>query len=272
MLKFFLMKKIFLALVVLLTFTSPVLAEDFLAEDFQEVEITHEADSKKDDVKRSISVSGKSTIQASPDMAVIRFAIINSNKDPEKARLENSRVAGLILDAVRAFGIPDKKINLESLEISEDFRYNPKTNANDSLGFKAVRQLRIVLEHPSGDSKELSNKLADLVALVVSKGSNQLQGVEFGLIDSAPLLEQALNMAVANAMQKAERMLEPLVGVKLGKVITLSEQTHMRPPVFARSHNLMLAGAPMAESADHASFSAGNLEVEANISAVFEID
>jgi uncharacterized protein YggE len=266
------MKKIFLALVVLLTFTSPVLAEDFLAEDFHEIEVSHQVEPKKDDIKRSISVSGKSVIQASPDMAVIRFAILNTNKEPEKARLENTRVAGLILDAVRAFGVPDKKINLESLEIAEDFRYNPKTNANDSLGFKAIRQLKIVLELPAADSKELSNKLSDLVALVVSKGSNQLQSVEFGLIDSAPLLEQALNMAVANAMQKAERMLEPLVGVKLGKVITLSEQTQMRPPVFARSHNLMLAGAPMADSADHASFSAGNLEVEANISAVFEID
>ena len=266
------MKKIFIALVVFLTFSSPVLAEDFLADDFEEVETTQEVDSDGDDVKRSISVSGKSIIHATPNMAIVRFAVINTNKDPEKARLENTRVAGLILDAVRTFGIPDKKINLESLEIAEDFQYNPKTNANDSLGFKAIRQLKIVLENPSGDSKQLSNKLSDLVALVVSKGSNQLQSVNFGLIDSAPLVEQALNLAVANAMQKAERMLEPLVGVKLGKVVTLSEQTQMRPPVFARSHNLMLTGAPMAESVDHASFSAGDLEVEANISAVFEID
>jgi uncharacterized protein YggE len=266
------MKKFFLVLVFFLFSFSQVKAEDFLAEDFNEVEIDQEANCKKDEIKRSISVSGKSIIQASPDMATIRFAIINTNKDPEKARLANTQIAGVILDAVRAFGISDKKINLESLEIAEDFRYNPKTNANDSLGFKTVRQLRIVLETTTSDSKDLSNKLADLVALVVSKGSNQLQSVDFGLVDSSALQEQALNLAVANAMQKAERMLEPLVGVKLGKVITLTEQTHMRPPVFARSQNLMLAGAPMAESVDHASFSAGNLEVEANVSAVFQID
>lgn len=78
------MKKIFLALVVLLTFTSPVLAEDFLAEDFHEIEVSHQAEPKKDDIKRSISVSGKSVIQASPDMAVIRFAILTLIKNPKK--------------------------------------------------------------------------------------------------------------------------------------------------------------------------------------------
>jgi hypothetical protein len=262
------MRRIFLVLVAFLSLANPVFAEDFLMEEYHETE----APKASSDIKRSISVSGKSTIQAAPDMAVIRFAIINSNKDPEKARLANTEITALVLNAVRAFGVPDKKINLESLEIAEDFRYNPKTNGNESLGFKAVRRLKIVLEQPGGDSKELSNKLSDLVALVVGKGSNQLESVDFGLIDSAPLLEQALNFAVANAMQKAERMLEPLVGVKLGKVITLNEQTQVRPPIFARSHNLMLAGAPSLESSDHASFSAGNLEIEANINAVFEIE
>lgn len=225
------------------------------------------------EARRTIAVSGKSVLSASPDMATVQFAIITQNKDPERARKENGEISANVLNAVRALGIPEKKINLESLNINEEFRYNNKTNTSESIGYKAIRQFKVVLEMPLAEPKALSDKLAEVVAAVVSKGSNQLQNVDFGLIDSSKLTEQALNFAVANAMLKAERMLEPLVGTKLGKVITLSETTSYRPPVYARSMNkLMMADMAAVESVQADSFNAGDLEVEANVSAVFEIE
>lgn len=222
--------------------------------------------------RRTITVSGKSILTASPDMATVQFAIISQNKDPERARKENAEVAANVLNSVRALGIPEKKINLESLNINEEFRYNNKNNTSESIGFKAIRQFKVVIEMPGAEPRALSDKLAELIAAVVGKGSNQLQNVDFGLMDPSKLTEQALNFAVANAMLKAERMLEPLVAAKLGKVLTLSESSSYRPPVYARSMSKMMMADNVVESAQPDAYSAGDLEVEADVSAVFEIE
>ena len=42
---------------------------------------------------RDINVSGQAKTKVKPDMATIRFAIINTNKDAEKARTQNEQTS-----------------------------------------------------------------------------------------------------------------------------------------------------------------------------------
>lgn len=218
---------------------------------------------------RTISVGGTGKLKSAPDKASVKFAIKNVNKAAEKARLENDEIAKKVLNAVRDLGIPEKKIHLENLSIQEEYQYNGKTN--ELKGYAAYRTFSVDIEKPDIASKTLSEKISEVVAAVVSNGSNRLENVQFGLIDQSKLINEAQVIAMKNARDKAENILKS-VGAELGKVQTVSESSNFdsypRPYMMAKT---MAFDAGNAAESTPESFSEGDLEVSATINASFEV-
>lgn len=214
---------------------------------------------------RQISVTGTSKLETPPDKVTIRFAIITKDKKAERAREINEITSKAVLNSVRNFGVEEKYMQLESLYINEEQKYNPKTQTYDHEGYKATRSFVVEL-------REL-NKLAGVIAAVVSHGSNELSGVEYGLIDPLAFRMQALKQATANAGQKADLMLEALKE-KRGQTLTVDEvsDNYIGYPYggFKQARVMALAdsAAPVAEED---SFAAGHITVEASVRAVFSI-
>ncbi len=218
---------------------------------------------------RTVSVSGTAKLKSAPDKATVRFAIKNVNKVAEKARLENNQVSKNVLNAVRDLGIPENKIHLENLSIQEEYEYNGKTN--ELKGFAAYRTFSVDVERPDIGSKTLSEKIADLVAAVVSNGSNRLENVQFGLIDQSKLINQAQVIAMKNARDKAENILKA-IGAELGKAQTISESSNFEPyPRAYMAKTMAFDAGNAAPQSTPESFSEGDLEVSATVNASFEI-
>ncbi len=217
---------------------------------------------------RTISVSGTAKLKSAPDKASVRFAIKNVNKAAEKARLENDEIAKKVLNAVRDLGIPEKKIHLENLSIQEEYQYNGKTN--ELKGYAAYRTFNVDIEKLDIGSKTLSEKIAEVVAAVVSNGSNRLENVQFGLIDQTKLINEAQVIAMKNAREKAENILKA-IGAELGKAQTVSESSNFEPYPRAYMAKTMAYDAGNAPESTPESFSEGDLEVSATINASFEV-
>ncbi len=215
---------------------------------------------------RQITVTGKSTLQVPPDKATVRFAIITKDKKAENARETNELISKEVLNSVRELGVTEQNMQLESLNINEEQKYNSKTQTYEPDGYKASRSFIVEL-------RDL-DKLAGVIAAVISHGSNDLSGVEYGLKDPAALRMKALKEATAHAAEKADLMLEPL-GEKRGTVLSIDEVTDRYisyPEAGFRQAKVMSMAADSAPPvAEEDSFAQGHIEVEASVKAVFTI-
>ncbi|MEP0547959.1 MAG: SIMPL domain-containing protein [Rhodothermales bacterium] len=209
---------------------------------------------------RTVTVSGVGTVDVEPDEATVMFAVVTRAETAEDARRQNAEAAESAMDAVRALGIADRKIQLLSLRLDEEWDY--QNNQRIRKGFIARRDVRVVIED--------LDLVPDLVATVVQEGANELNGIQYGLQDRDAVEDQALQAAIVRAREKAQLMAEAL-GVGLGRVVQVAEggvQFPQPPPVmFARAEMAM----DQSES-NPGAYAAGEIVVRATVTVTFELD
>lgn len=221
---------------------------------------------------RKISVSGSALVSAVPDLATISFNIKTEDVEVKKAREDNAKVAADSLNAIRKLGIPESNINMLNLNIREQNEWDPKARKSVFKGYLAQRTFKVQVKKSELDEKiTLSEKVAQIVTAIVESGTNQLDSVQYGLVNDDELTNSALSKAIANAREKALLMLAPL-GAELGPVLSVNESSS-RPSPFIRTAKLAYAMDSAESSAmpEPDSFSEGNIEVSSSVNLVFEI-
>ena len=201
-----------------------------------------------------ISVSGEGVVSVAPDRARIRVGVVTRAATAPDALRQHEQDVLRVLTRVRALGVADRQIQLESLSLGEDY------DDGNRSGYRAQRTVTVTL-----DDLRL---VPDLVAAVVSEGANQLQGIEYVASDTRTAEATALDRAVADARSKAERIASAS-GVALGRVVGVQESgaPQVGPPgaFFARAQSSdAVAPTPGA-------YSAGSNDVTARVSVQFEI-
>lgn len=209
---------------------------------------------------RLISVSGEGIIKVQPDMATLRFGVVTESDNAEEARRLNAEAAAQAMNAVRALGVPERKIQLEVLRLQPKQEYNEQTRRYVQVGFEAIRIVSVELDDV--------NKLPELVAQVVQQGANRLESISYDLKDRDAARDEALRQAVTKARDKAQLVASAL-GVELGPVHRVDEQGFNFPqPVYRMAE---MAAADKVQSFEPEAYAAGEIEVRANVQAAFEI-
>ena len=213
------------------------------------------------DEKRTVSVSGEGLVRAEPDQATVRFGIVTKAEDAEVARRFNAAAASDAMNAVRALGIDERKIRLETLRLQPAREYDQQTRRYKEVGFEATRQVVVVVED--------LETLPTLVTEVVQKGANRLNGITYELKDRTAARNEALQKAMVDARDKAQLMAATL-GEEVGRVLTISEQSFVAPQPMVR-----MARAEMAMAKDAApepdAYAAGEIEVRVVVQVVFAL-
>ncbi len=212
---------------------------------------------------RTLTVSGEGTARAMPDQAALRFGVVTEADEAEAAREQNAEATSQALNAVRALGVPEENIQVETFRLQPRYAYGDERRERELVGYEAVRMVSIEV-----DSLEL---LPTLVAEVVQQGANRLEGIQYDLADRTPARNEALQEAACAARAKAE-VLAGALGAQVGQVMQVSEQNFSFPrPMFQAS--AMMA---RAESADAApapdAYAAGEIEVEAQVQVTFALE
>lgn len=222
---------------------------------------------------RRINVSGSAVVSSAPDLASISFNIKTENIEVKKAREENARIASDVLNSLRKLGVPESNIETLNLNIHEQKEWDPGQRKSVFKGYMAQRSFKVKIKKSELDEKtNLSDKVAQVVTAIVENGTNQLNSVQYGLVNDQDLSNKALEQAIINAKDKALLMLAPL-GAKLGPVISINESTS-RPVPFVRRMATMAYSMDAAESSpmpEPDSFSEGDIEVTSSVNLVFEI-
>lgn len=179
-----------------------------------------------------IRVTGEASINAPPDLAVIRTGVTTQGKTAREAMDANSKTAAGLLASLRSAGIDDKDIQTSQLSLQPTYETGPGSGRGRINGFQASNQVTVIVHDIS--------KLADVVDRVVGAGATNIGGIEFMVSTPSQLLDQARAEAVADARRKAE-IYAKAAGVTLGRLQSLSEDQAFDAPVPVQMRGAMAA-------------------------------
>ena len=173
---------------------------------------TGETESANERADPTVTVGASASVEAAPDLAVVRVAVEATAESAEEARSTVATAAERMRTALRDAGVPDENVSTEAFNVYPQYDYGDETR--ELVGYRAVHAYRVEVT-PA--------RAGEVVDTAVGNGASSVHGVSFTLSEEAQqeLREEALTRAVENARADAETV-ATASGVSLGDVRSIS--------------------------------------------------
>ncbi|CAO97856.1 Putative exported protein [Erwinia tasmaniensis Et1/99] len=158
-----------------------------------------------------VVTSGKSSVDATPDIATLAIEVNVSAKDAGDAKKQADTRVQQYFDFLNKNGIDKKDVNAANLRTQPEYDYQ-KDGKSVLKGYRAVRQVQVTLRH--------LEKLNELLDGALKSGLNEISGVELGVANPEQYRNQARKAAIADATQQAGELAQGF-GTKLGQIYSI---------------------------------------------------
>ncbi len=221
---------------------------------------------KPENVRDTISVSGRADVTAIPDIALVNAGLETNAPTVVEAQRKNSTTMNAFLDEVKGLGVEDKDRKTVGYTIGPKYE-----ERREPITGRFVRS--VLVGYVVTQSLELKvrsfERLGDVVALVGKHNLNQVGEVSFTVDKPDALKQEALEKAILEAKQKAERLARA-GGVQLGRMISFVESAGPMPYRFDAP--MMAMKAEMGgEPPPVPRFEPGSQELEAVVTVTYEL-
>lgn len=193
-----------------------------------------------------ITVQGSGVVEAAPDRARLQMTVGSRQTSVSKAKTEVDAKMAQLTAMVQQLGIASTDINNAPLRIYPEYQQDQKAVEMYRVERELTVQVRDLTKYPA------------LLEQAAALGITQLAPAELLVAEPAPLYQQALQLAYADAEQKAQQLAK-LSGRKIKQVHQVQEQGVSPAP---RHKMAMMAS-------DAVQF--GNNQVRADLSIQFEL-
>jgi uncharacterized protein YggE len=224
------------------------------------------------DDRPKITVTGEAVVNVKPDKIVIRFGIETSDADIGIAKKKNNEILKKAVAAIKERGVPEKEIQTDYLSIEP--RWKDNYNQGNFLGYFVRNNLAVNLTE--------TEKVEQLVTQVLQAGVNYIHGIDFQTTEFKKYREQARELALAAAREKAEKMASVL-GETIGAPIQINENPGGSPWGYysswsgwgyGRSQGMMQnvvqnVGGDSGEISD--TIALGKISIRASVSVTFQL-
>ena len=211
-----------------------------------------------DDEPRTISVSGTGTVEAVPDIAQLHLAVQRRDLNMAAARAATVKVSRDFIALCSRLGIKESKVRTAGLTIQPEYRWDQQQKLQVFTGYFVQRQLEVELSD--------LDKLGELIEGAIDAGVNEVSPPELDSSQRRELGRQALAAAATDARSNAQRIADTL-GVKLGALRNIDAHSNQpRPP-----GPMLRVAAISAESDAGASYTPGEITMDAQVSASFDV-
>ncbi len=164
------------------------------------------------DDRPKIMVNGEAVVKVQPDQIVITFGIETWDKDIMLAKRKNNEIMQKAMKVIQESGILDKDIQTDHLSVEP--RYDDNYEKKDFIGYFIRNTFVVALSDP--------DKVEDLVTTVLQSGVNFIHGINFQTTEFKKYREQARELALNAAKEKAEKMAGAL-GQFIGDPLQITE-------------------------------------------------
>jgi uncharacterized protein YggE len=159
-----------------------------------------------------VTVTGTAEVQVVPDLVDLSVGLETRERDLGFAFRDQENRVRQVLEVAKKFGVGDKDIRTAHVEITPV--YDEEKTGRRLSYYQLRKSVGITLRDPS--------QYDQLLAGLLEVGVNQVTGVVFRHSNDRPYRDQAREMAVTAAKEKATAMAAKL-GQQLGKAVTIDE-------------------------------------------------
>ena len=174
----------------------------------------------------TVTITGEGRVQATPDIGQVTVSIISEGVDAADVQEENIEQFNAVVKALKDAGVDEKDLQTTSYNVNP--RYKWEDGERIEVGFEVRQSLLVKIRN--------LDKAGDIIRAAGQNGVNSVSGLSFTVDDPEVYREEARRKALEQAQKKAEELAE-ITGIKLGKVISFSENSGggFRGPLYLES-------------------------------------
>lgn len=209
------------------------------------------------------SINGSGTVYAKSDIANLEVGLrTGTKKTAAEATAESTLKMDEIIKELKKLNIDEKDIKTTNYNLSPVYNWTDKAG-QQLVGYEVSQNLTLKV-------RDL-NKIGDVIAKTTEKGANQIGNINFTIDDEFALKNQARELAIQKAKEKAE-LIAKQSGMKLGEIKSVYESSDSNPSPIAYSNAKMDLGAGRAEaSLVSPSIQSGQNEIKVDVTLVYEV-
>jgi uncharacterized protein len=169
---------------------------------------------------RQVTVVGSGQVQGVPDTLTADVGIEFTAPDVTAAMNQTNDRQQAVINAVTGAGVDRKDISTTGVSLQPQY-----DNAGGTItGYRASNSIRIKI-HPTDSASHV-------LAVIVGTGGDatRINSVSYSIADDSQLVKDARARAFQDAKNRAEQYAQ-LSGLKLGKIISISEASGATAPV-----------------------------------------
>ncbi|MGI6374139.1 MAG: SIMPL domain-containing protein [Patescibacteria group bacterium] len=213
--------------------------------------------------KDRFSVSGSGTVYAQADIANIEIGLRTATKKTAlEAVTDNTKKMNEIIAAVGELGVEKKDIKTANYNLNPVYNYT-QARGQELIGYEVYQNISLKI-------RDL-DKIGEVIAKTTEQGANQVGNISFTIDDEYELKNQARELAINKAQEKAE-LIAAQSGMKLGRIKDVVENYYDYQPVMYSNAKLLL-DASFREEGGMASpdIQSGQNEVKVEVTLVYEV-
>lgn len=142
--------------------------------------------------------TGTGEVSANPDLAIIHLGVLTTGGNVTDAQSENAEISLHVLEALRQLGVTDIKTFQYQIEKLYDYQNGTRIDRGYSV--------RNVFEIRTGNIGQVGT----IIDTAVANGANIVDFISFDIAEPDIYYQQALNLAVKNAILKAKNVASSL--------------------------------------------------------------
>ena len=204
-----------------------------------------------------INVAGEGKIKVTPDQVNISVSVESKGVKAADVKKENDIKIDEVIRFIKKMKVDVKDFQTQRVTLNDQYDYQKKKH-----NYVATQTIVILL-------KDLS-KYDELMEGIVDAGINNISNVDFKSSKLEIYKSDARKLAMKDAKAKADDYIVVLVGQKVGKAFTITDNTqaYYPQPVYGMA---MMKSADM-EAAPRQTLAVGEIEVVANVSVSFILE
>jgi uncharacterized protein YggE len=176
------------------------------------------------DTTPNISVTGEAHEEVAPDRATIRFGVVTERPTAVEAATENARAAQAIVAELEAQGVAGKDVETQGVTLA------PITvEERDPKGVVKRAQKLFRARNDLAARIKPAEKAGQIASLLIDKGANVFDGIEFDFSNPEEKLDALRAAAVKDALRRAQVYAEA-VGLRLGRVLEIRPEPDEEGP------------------------------------------
>ncbi len=208
------------------------------------------------------SVNGSGTVYAKADIANINVGLkTNTKKTAAEATKDSTDKMNNIISELTNLGIEEKDIKTSGYNLSPVYNWT-NDRGQELIGYEVTQTLTLKI-------RDLS-KIGEVIAKTTEQGANQIGNISFTIDDEYELRNQARELAITKAKEKAQLIAEQS-GMELGKIKSVYENASPVVSPVAYSNAKVMLESAMDQALTAPEIQSGQNEVKVEVTLVYEV-